>query len=212
LADRSAITPTIAKFLLWEVIRNRIPKKEYLKAVKELTLKFSYSPRVPTMLSYTLHNGYFLGETKTDFREDRLTDSNGLECGAFLQRCLAESGVEFPRKMRLLTPELADVGLMPSKAKGTYRKIFSGKPFSCEAELTPGDIIAFKGHTFVFAGYEPDASGVYQMVSYEAIGGEYRAVGRFHRKIYSNDNTCSDPKFHSGDSELPAAIIRIQDK
>ncbi len=59
--------------------------------------------------------------------------------------------------------------------------------FACEQRLVPGDLVRKKGHVYIFAGYGRDVSegdsAPWRMMTIEATGGPYRAVGVFFREL-----------------------------
>ena len=223
---RSAITPTVAKYLLWEVIRQKAgDDRQQASLLEKLRLKFSYErPEWPagkaidsrSVGSFSLHDGYFLG-ARTDFSRPELGQSVGVECANYLKACLDRVAAKaLPdaglvgkfRKLDLRSPELARFG--SARPPKDYLALFTGEALRCEEQLKVGDLIAIDGHVLVFAGYAANSHGEYQLVTYESLGGEYRATGRFHREIYRDGASCADVKFHSGADDRPAAVVRLR--
>ena len=220
--SRSALTPTVAKLALFELIRDRLARKpaEQAAFLEKLRLKFDFEdPRSAVVKNpdfVTLHNGYFLGSMPEHY-PGRSTgiQSSGFDCTALIQSCLGAAGVAFGPDFKILSSRLASLGDTAAEARFSpdemreYRRYFQSEPLECEGQLKPGDIVAFDGHAFVFGGYRKDASGKLRIQTFEAAAGEARSAGAFFREIYLNGDSCGPMHFTSSGRPVAARIIRV---
>ncbi len=217
---RSALTPAVAKLILFEILREKWKQQpDRVRALLgDLSLKFDYNnpggDREMNLLSTSLHNGYFLGSTPENFpTRESVPKSSGTDCTAMIQRCQAQAGLTMSPGFKLLSSRVVSMARDPnSEAQfpeiAEYKSLYSVKPFACESELEPGDTVVFPGHAFVFQGYKRDARGSLQIATYEAIAGEYRSAGSTFREIYPGD-ACESPAFSSG-GEKNAFVLRVK--
>jgi len=224
---RPPITPAIAKLILYEVLYDKLKNnpQELLNLLKNIKLKFNYQTPFPSsedeaystnnIHGFTLHNGYFLGAEQIHIptSSNAIPTSSGLDCTLVIQKCLEDSGVKFPPSFKLLSSRLAALNDSEKEALypeiNDYKNIFEAIPYKCEEQLELGDIIAFNGHAFVFAGYQKTSQNYYSLFTYEAIAGEYRSYALQIRDLYPQDS-CNPPIFTSNGKNIPANIIRIK--
>ncbi|MBN8542322.1 MAG: hypothetical protein J0L82_18170 [Deltaproteobacteria bacterium] len=217
---RPAITPAVAKLILFEVLREKWKQQpDRVQALLgQVSLKFDYnnpnSERETNLLSTSLHNGYFLGSTPENFpTREAVPKSTGTDCTAMIQRCQKEAGLAMSPDFKLLSSRVVSMARDPNAEAqfpeiAEYKSLYSVRPYECEADLEPGDTVVFPGHAFVFQGYKRDAKGALQIATYEAIAGEYRSAGSTFREIYPGD-VCESPAFSSG-GEKNAYVLRVK--
>ncbi len=176
-------------------------------------------------MSVTIHNGYYYGsETLHDptLAEPR-SANQGFDCTSLISKCMRDSGLPMSadgvayldlssRVLSSINTKTPVTWLDPveTKSLAQAKKLFDAVDFECEAQLKPGDIIAFNGHALVFDGYKLDSAGRPQFTSLEAAGGPYRSVGNFYRDIYGSSNTCDWPDFGPELSKGQVKIIRVK--
>lgn len=217
---RSALTPAVAKLILFELIREKWKQQpeKVRELLEQISLKFDYnSPsgdREINLLSTSLHNGYFLGSTPDNFpSRESVPKSSGTDCTAMIQRCQKEAGLTTSPNFKLLSSRVVSMARDPNAESqfpeiAEYKALYSVKPYECESDLQPGDTVVFPGHAFVFQGYKRDAKGTLQIATYEAIAGEYRSAGSTFREIYPGD-ACESPAFSSS-GEKNGFILRVK--
>ncbi len=217
---RSALTPAVAKLILFEILREKWKQQpeRVQDLLGKLSLKFDYNnpdgDRETTLQSTSLHNGYFLGSTPQHFpARESIPKSTGTDCTAMIQRCQTQAGLVTSPDFKLLSSRVVSMA-RDSDAEAQfpeikeYKSLYSVKPYACESELEPGDTVVFPGHAFVFQGYKRDEKGNLQIATYEAIAGEYRSAGSTFREIYPGD-ACDSPAFSSS-GEKNAFVLRVK--
>jgi hypothetical protein len=222
-SDRSALTPLIAKMILFEVLKDKVKNnpKELKPILRRIKLKFDFSDPylqdINDTDTITLHNGYFLGATPANNpNSSKPFQSTGYDCTSIIQKCYSDAGVKFSPSFKLLSTRLTAMGSKEIEAEygqemKEYRKYFETTPFQCEAQLKAGDIVSFDGHAFVFAGYERDRTGKIQMVTYEGIAGEHRSVGKFYRQLYDAAGSCGGSRLAPYTNQPSrVSIVRIK--
>lgn len=209
--NRQAVTGAMAKALLYEVLRDRLSAEKQVALLKRLKLKFNvqdpFSDTIRDPDFVTLHNGFFLGAREANFpAKSKRVASMAFDCTSAIQTCLSKAGVGFSPDFKLLTSRLAYLkkpeGDLFQDAKN-YEVYFDTQDYQCEEQLEPGDIIVSAGHAMVFAGYEKDRKGQWQMMTYEAAGDETREFGKFSKDIYFRGD-CENVYFQNG------RIVRVK--
>lgn len=193
--DRSVLTPSVAHLLLYEILRDRLDgQPERLRAFLNRTrLKYDIAAPYDAVLSdpdyVIIHDGYALGALAGQQPSDRRRyPSVGMDCTSFVESCVdprdplsARYKLISTRLVALGNPEL-ESEFSPEEVRA-YHERFESAPYCCPEQLRVGDIIATIGHAFVFGGMVKEADGRFRMVTYEALGGEYRTAGRFLREL-----------------------------
>ncbi|MGC3996424.1 MAG: hypothetical protein QM767_02370 [Anaeromyxobacter sp.] len=218
---RPALTPAVAKLILFELLRERLRPADLRRVADQLRLKFDagspWSARVGDLDFVSVHAGYFRGAGPEHApRASGAPASSGLDCTSVIQACLAEAGVGFPPGYRLLSEVLARLDAPDAEARvarpeavAPARERLAAAPLEREDQLWPGDVVAMPGHAFVLAGWERDAAGRWVAVTYEAVGGEHRAFARFIRELEpAGAGRCAPLRFRVGERLVQGTLVR----
>ena len=237
-------TPGMSKLILFELIRtfhhnNSRDSENYMQAFNEFAEKMKLGVVIPDeefgddlsskeRFQYTTNDGYFFSAQLDNIQPQPNSLPMSLDCTSFFQFCTfgADSFRQTPNPLKIVTGDFIrayemDTGTKPApnhqraiQSIRTIQNTFNIEPLTCETQLQKGDIVVYKGHTFVFDGYKKDKNGQLQIATIEALGNQDRTLGSFYRDIYDSncnnlvwgrDDMLLDPK-----KERQAYIVRFK--
>ena len=212
-------TPGMSKLILFELIRdfhhsNSQNSENYMQVFNEFAEKMQLGVIIPneefendsnkTRFQYTINDGYFFSAKLDNIQPEPHSLPMSLDCTSFLQLCAfgSDSFKKTPDPLKIVTADFieayeASKGLKPipehrraAQSIRTIQNNFNIEPLTCETQLQKGDIVVYKGHTFVFDGYQKDENGQIRIKTIEALGNQDRTLGSFYRDIY--DSSCKN--------------------
>ena len=198
IGNYDEVASFVSKIILQELISSELKKKDLIKFYEKIINKTDYSeftcgkfcnvlaPNIKREYDkIVFHNGYQLlnsikgaNRLESFFGTERVIKkpwTTGIECSLFIQRALERMNIA-KIKGRMKTSD------MDKKLRDITVKI----PLNKENQLKKGDIVKFKGHTFVFLGFKK-INNRYYGVTIEAVGGNIRSVGVFYRDFYKTE-------------------------
>ena len=236
-------TPGMSKLILFELIRdfhhnNSQHSENYMQSFNEFAEKIQLGVIIPneefeddsskTRFQYTINDGYFFSAKLNNIQPQPHSLPMSLDCTSFLQLCAfgSDSFTKKPDPLKIVTADFIQAyevsrGLKqaPNHSRGiqsirTIQNNFNIEPLACETQLQKGDIVVYKGHTFVFDGYKKDENGRIRIKTIEALGNQDRTLGSFYRDIY--DSNCENFVWGRDDAllepkkEREAYIVRFK--
>lgn len=164
--------------------------------------------RSKARFQYTINDGYFLSAKPQNMNPTPPLPMS-FDCTSFVQFCSfgLDSFSQDPlsqNPLKIVTSDFLAAYKLQENPQAKLRlnsreetsisninKAFNIEPFTCESQLQKGDMVVFRGHIFIFDGYETGAGGQIQMKTIEASGNQHRTLGSFNRDIYNGPPECS---------------------
>ena len=225
ISQDQRFTPGMSKLILFEFIREfhhseSEGSENYMLDFNNFAKQMQLGVIIPesdfddslnqSRFQYTTHDGYFLSAKSHNMQPDSSSLPMSFDCSSLIQFC--SFGFDSFRQKPALKIVTADFiyayqsqqGLqIPSdpRVQNSVKKIkdtYDIEPLTCETQLQRGDIVVYKGHMFIFDGYQEDEIGQVKMKTVEAIGNQNRSLGTFTRDIYTSD--CRSFLWRRGDA------------
>ena len=153
---------------------------------------------------YTINDGYFFSSNLSHFDPRPPSAPMSFDCTSFIQFCsFGRNSFTQDPELKIVTTDFIAAYTMQndpelqSRLNGReqlsiqyIQDTFHIEPLKCETQLYKGDMVVFKGHIFIFDGYETNGNQI-QMKTIEASGNHHRTLGSFTRDIYTRPQ-CSN--------------------
>ena len=176
-----------------------IPESDFISSNKEELEKNK------ARFQYTINDGYFFSSKLNQLDPRPPSHPMSFDCTSFIQFCsFGRNSFTQDPNLKIVTTDFIAAYKFQNSSQISSRlnarerlslqyihDTFYIEPLKCETQLYRGDMVVYRGHIFIFDGYETHGDQI-QMKTIEASGNHHRTLGSFTRNIYSRPPQCSN--------------------